>query len=60
MTHTEARRCGKYHTGLPTVVVAARITVEMRDALKAQADAVGQTISERIEWLIETQALRKR
>lgn len=41
-------------------MVGVRMPEAMRDELRAQAEEMGQTMSERIEWLIETQALRKR
>jgi len=60
MTNTEKRRLGKYH-GVKTVVVGIRMPAEMRDALLLKvANSDKATVSQYIESLIETEALRIR
>ena len=46
--------------GRQTVVVGVRMTVAMRDRVKQAADYQGVTVSEWMEWLVETQLLRRR
>ena len=61
MTHAENRRTGKYHTGVPTVVVGVRMEPQLKADLQAKAEAAGwDSVSGYVEWLIETQAMRKR
>lgn len=60
MTNTEARRLGKYHHGQATKVVSIRIPADMAEAVKEMADNRCESVSQYMERLIETQALRKR
>ena len=61
MTRTESRRLGRYHTGQQTVVVGVRMPVETRDRLREKAaDSDKGSVSQYVEWLIETQSLRDR
>jgi predicted DNA-binding protein len=60
MTQTEARRLGKYHHGRQTAVMGVRLPVEMKKQVAKMAENFGMTTSEYMEFIIETQILRKR
>ena len=60
MTNGEARRVGKYHTGVKTKVGGIRMPVEKYEAVMAVFEKQGMTMSEGLERLVDTQILRKR
>ena len=59
-TDGEARRLGRYHTGVETKVVGVRMPVEKIEAVRAQFAKAGMTMSEGMEWIVDTQILRDR
>jgi len=60
MTDGETRRVGKYHTGIETKVVGARMPVDKIERVRAVFEKEGLTMSEGLERLVDTQILRKR
>ena len=60
MTQTEERRIGKYHHGRKTAVMGVRLPAEMKDRVVQMAENVGMSTSEYMEYIIETQLMRKR
>jgi len=60
MTDGEARKLGAYHTGIETKVVGVRMPVEKIEAVRAVFEKAGMTMSEGMEWVVDTQILRKR
>ena len=60
MTDGEARKLGAYHTGIETKVVGVRMPVEKIEAVRAVFEKAGMTMSEGVEWVVDTQILRKR
>ena len=60
MTQTEERRIGKYHHGRKTAVMGVRLPAEMKDRVVKMAENVGMSTSEYMEYIIETQLMRKR
>jgi len=59
-THGETRRLGRYHTGIETKVVGARMPVDKIEAVKKVFEKQGLTMSEGFERLVDTQLLRQR
>jgi len=60
MTDGETRKLGAYHTGIETKVVGARMPVEKIERVRAVFEKAGMTMSEGMEWVVDTQILRKR
>ena len=60
MTDGETRKLGAYHTGIATKVVGVRMPVEKIEAVRAVFEKAGMTMSEGMEWVVDTQILRKR
>tara|TARA_R100000306_G_C4359967_1_gene134761 strand:+ start:993 stop:1241 length:249 start_codon:yes stop_codon:yes gene_type:complete len=60
MLDHESRRLGKYHTGIETKVLSARIPLEKYILLKEVLDERGMTISEWVDYTIDSQTLRQR
>ena len=60
MTNGEARRVGKYHTGVKTKVGGIRMPVEKYEAVMAVFEKQGMSFSEGMERLVDTQILRTR
>jgi len=60
MTDGEARRVGTYHTGVETKVVGVRMPVEKIERIRAVFEKQGLTMSEGLEWVVDTQILRTR
>jgi len=60
MTDGEARRVGTYHTGVETKVVGVRMPVEKIERVRAVFEKQGLTMSEGLEWVVDTQILRTR
>jgi len=60
MTDGEARRVGAYHTGIDTKVVGVRMPIAKIEAVRAVFEKQGLTMSEGLEWVVDTQILRKR
>ena len=60
MTQTEERRIGKYHHGRKTAVMGVMLPAEMKDRVVQMAENVGMSTSEYMEYIIETQLMRKR
>ena len=59
-TDSYRRRLGEYHHGQATKVAGVRLPVWKLDKVKAAADRSGRSVSEYLEWLIDTQLTRKR
>ena len=59
-TDGEARRLGAYHTGIETRVVGVRMPVDKIEAARAVFEKAGMTMSEGMEWVVDTQILRTR
>ena len=59
-THGEARRLGAYHTGIETKVVGVRMPVDKIEAVRVVFQKAGMTMSEGMEWVVDTQVLRTR
>ena len=60
MTNGEARRGGKYHTGIKTKVGGVRLPVAKYEAVMAVFAKEGLSFSEGMERMIDTQILRTR
>jgi hypothetical protein len=60
MTDGEIRKLGAYHTGIETKVVGVRMPVDKIEAVRAVFEKAGMTMSEGMEWVVDTQILRKR
>ena len=60
MTDGEARRVGKYHTGIATKVGGVRMPVAKYEAVMAVFEKQGMSFSEGMERLVDTQILRTR
>ena len=60
MTDGETRKLGAYHTGIATKVVGVRMPVDKIEAVRAVFEKAGMTMSEGMEWVVDTQILRKR
>ena len=60
MTDGETRKLGAYHTGIETKVVGARMPVEKIERVRAVFEKQGLTMSEGLEWVVDTQILRTR
>jgi len=60
MTDGETRRVGAYHTGVETKVVGVRMPVSKIEAVRAVFEKAGMTMSEGLEWVVDTQVLRTR
>ena len=60
MTDGETRKLGSYHTGVETKVVGVRMPVDKIEAVRAVFEKAGMTMSEGMEWVVDTQILRKR
>jgi len=60
MTDGEARRVGTYHTGVETKVVGVRMPVAKIERIRAVFEKQGLTMSEGLEWVVDTQILRTR
>ena len=60
MTDGETRRVGTYHTGIETKVVGVRMPVDKIERVRAQFAKQGMTMSEGMEWVVDTQLLRTR
>jgi hypothetical protein len=59
-TDSYRRRLGDYHHGVQTKVAGVRLPVWKHDKVKAAADRSGRSVSEYLEWLIDTQLTRPR
>ena len=59
-TDGEARRLGRYHTGVETKVGGVRLPVAEYQAVMAQFTKEGLSFSEGMERVIDTQILRTR
>ena len=59
-TDGSRRRLGAYHTGVETKTVAARMPAEKIEAARAVFEKAGMSMSEGIEFLFDTQLLRRR
>ena len=60
MTDGEIRKLGAYHTGIETKVVGVRMPVDKIERVRAIFEKAGMTLSEGMEWVVDTQILRKR
>jgi len=60
MLDHESRRLGKYHTGSPTKVVSARLPADKHALAAEKLSTMGITMSEWIEYQIDSQLLRQR
>ena len=54
------RRLGKYHHGEPTKVVGVRLPVGKANKAKQMAEDAGMSLSEWMEWQLDTGAFRTR
>jgi len=59
-TDGETRRLGKYHHGEETKVVGVRLPVRKVERAKRMAEDAGMTLSQWIEWQLDTQPFRNR
>ena len=59
-TDSYRRRLGEYHHGQATKVAGTRLPIEKYARVKAAAERSGKSISEYLEWLIDTQLTRPR
>jgi len=59
-TNGETRRLGKYHHGEETKVVGVRLPVAKAQRAKQMAEDAGMTLSQWIEWQLDTTAFRNR
>ena len=59
-TDGQTRRVGKYHHKIETKVMGVRLPAWKIDRARETADKLGMTLSEYMEWMIDTSVLRKR
>jgi len=60
MLDHESRRLGKYHTGIPTKVLSARIPEEKHALMREILDERGMTPGQWVEYMIDSELLRQR
>ena len=60
ITDVDKRRRGKYHHGIQTKVLGARVPIDVWQHVKDRADARCESVSDYVCYLIETESMRKR